>query len=156
MRELNDTLLGQLTLDEEGYGTTQLMVDGRALDVAVNLEGPPGPTSTAGSDLVGRPIEDLLTLAMDAVNGPGRDETDMYLEHHLEEFAAEETEALLGTPGPATADQLRAALQPITLHVSGPADDFVVDVSFAPGMTDYLLAVRIDRAGIVSDVAMES
>ena len=155
MGTLRDARLGAVELGSDGYGEASLGAGPWRPRLTVEWAGelPAGEVDLVPGD-PGALLERALRFATD-----GGDETvELFLSHHLREFAPEELEAIVGEGAAAGLEGLRAALEPIALHVvagAGPAE-LVVDLGFGQGVTEVVLAVRLDPSGRPLEVDAES
>ncbi len=149
MGTLTDTRLGEISLGADGYGEVFLRAGRWTLRVTVEWSG------AATADLLGEDLEPLLERVLGWAVEPGHETVDLYLEHHLGEFEPEELEAILG--GSDTEEgakrgvaALRAALQPIAMHVGrrpGGGRQLAVDIGFGQDVTEVVLVVEVDPGG---------
>ena len=156
MSKLKDRRLGVIELDEEGYGEVDLMVDGVAIKVTIDAPNEGGEGRE--SDVLRHAPKDLVAAARRAIASDDHEDVALYLTHHFEEFDSGELDAILGEGTEHTAEALRGALGPIAIHLDPSNDDepVTVDVGFGLEVSNYVLAVRFDAAGVVAEVDMES
>jgi len=152
---LEDARLGEIPVGPDGYGEALAPVGPWVLRVTVErAPGAAGPV-----DLFEEEPADLLGRVLRWAVAPGHETVDLFLDHHLAEFAPDELAAIAGEGAPAGVEGLRAALQPIAAHFTlGPNGDreLAVDLGFGMDVTEVVLVVEVDGNGQPVAVDAES
>lgn len=79
--------------------------------------------------------------------------TDLFVEHHLSELPSSYWKQHLGLDRPDS----KAVVRLLTLRSTWGHDDLeYFDFTLPDEVTDYVLSVRFDEAGIVDEISMES
>jgi hypothetical protein len=152
---LADARLGEIPLGPDGYGEAFVPVGPWALRVTV--ERAPGAPGSA--DLFGEDPADLLGRVLRWAVAPGHETVDLFLDHHLAEFAPDELSAIAGEGALGGVEGLRAALQPIAAHFALAPDggrQLAVDLGFGADVTEVVLVVEVDGEGLPVSVDAES
>ncbi len=155
MAAFRDARLGEISLGPDGYGEAFAPVG--PWSIRVTVERAPGADGAA--DLFGEEPADLLGRALRWAVSPGHETVDLFLDHHLSEFAPDEVAPIAGEGAPDGAAGLRAALQPIAAHFApGPEGgrQLAVDLGFGPDVTEVVLVVEVDGEGQPISVDAES
>lgn len=155
MAVFKDARLGEIPLGPDGYGEALLAVGPWSVRVTVDCAA--GVDGSA--DLFGEEPADLLGRALRWAVSPGHETVDLFLDHHLSEFAPDELEAIAGERAPEGVEGLRAVLQPIAAHFATDASggrQLAVDVGFGPDITEVVLVVEVDPEGQPLSVDAES
>ena len=155
MALLEDARLGEIPVGPDGYGEALAPVGPWVLRVTVErAPGAAGPV-----DLFEEEPADLLGRVLRWAVAPGHETVDLFLDHHLSEFAPDELEAIAGQGTPAGVEGLRAALQPIAAHFALAPDggrQLAVDLGFGMDVTEVVLVVEVDGNGQPVAVDAES
>jgi hypothetical protein len=146
----------ELTWDGDGVWEGSLELGGAPVPVRVFTQDP----APAVLDDVGRFLP-LAPAAYDAawatIQAADDEEVALYAAHHLDELPLRKLETKLGGIGPFTPAQLLAGLRLQALTLWPDDDEALATFDFGLGkLSQYLLAVRCDRAGGVVSVDMES
>lgn len=155
MAVFKDARLGEILLGPDGYGEALLAAG--PWSVRVTVECAAGVDDSA--DLFGEEPAELLGRALRWAVSPGHETVDLFLDHHLSEFAPDEFAAIAGEGAPCGVEGLRAALRPIAAHLalgSGGARQLAVDLGFGSDVTEVVLVVEVDGEGQPVSVDAES
>lgn len=155
MATLEDARLGEIPLGSDGYGEAFVPVGPWSLRVTV--ERAPGAAGPA--DLFGEEPADVLGRVLQWAVADGHETVELFLGHHLSEFAPDELAAIAGEEAPAGVEGLRAALQPIAAHFALAPDgerQLAVDLGFGVDVTEVVLVVEVDGDGQPFAVDAES
>jgi hypothetical protein len=155
MAALTDARLGEIPLGPDGYGEAFLGVGPWVIRVTVDG----GAETDEPVDLCGEDPVGLLGRAARWAAAPGHETVDLFLGHHLSEFAPDELEAIAGERAAGGVEGLRAVLQPIAAHFATDASggrQLAVDVGFGPDITEVVLVVEVDPDGQPLSVDAES
>jgi hypothetical protein len=166
MSRLTHPLFGDIDLAAGDYWAAEIEYAGHPVKIDLNIEG--GAINAADFERVMHLAGDLATLdglgrgalRADYDQGEHPEGVALYHTHHLDVLDEAELAKCFGTADRKAIDiaalLARLRLCRVGLYPKSPERGIVLDYSIGKEVTDYLLAVSVDTAGEVVEVAMES
>ncbi|MCA9631537.1 MAG: DUF2004 domain-containing protein [Myxococcales bacterium] len=163
--KIEDPNLGTLTFDGDGIADTVVLLDGEEIEVAIELDEEPSPKVIKAATSRVAKLAALDAASKDAIRaelqeGDEDAATIMYWSHHKDELSAQAIRSAFGVD---SADDVSDAVFLKALHllrvavVPGSEDSEIsLDYSIGEDVTNYLLVVRFDSEGEVSEISLES
>ena len=162
---VQDAVFGTISANGEGYWSGELEYQGRIVEVDLNAEDQDSLTASLVHSLTEQltKIAELDHRVRKAVLDAGINDDDAlprYRAMHLDEIEDAQLCDALGSDG-AWRNDIRAFLDKlhivrVGLYPEASENAFIVDLTLSRDLTDYLLAVSLDRNGTPTTISLES
>ena len=153
--------LDNSNLDEYYEGSIQIFGETVEIDLNFESESINNSMQTSISDLITN-IEIMAKKAFEAISSDYDLDDDsetarFYLQHHLDQFNAEDTSKIFGSSDiDKNAYMSSLKLLRIGLYPEDEEENLIFDIQFPEEYTNYLMAVTFDNAGELSCISMDS